>query len=110
MIREQRITSLAQALSSLSESQLTWTESVIRQFQQQPELWASPTSDLITPCVLEMFGDALQIHHCLSTEALSKDRFEYALDQVLNRCGISAILADKCNPGHDIRSKGYLLA
>jgi hypothetical protein len=104
--REQRIASLAQALPNLSESQLAWTEGVIRQFQQKPELWAYPKSDLITPCVLEMFGDALQIHHCFSTEALSKDRFEYALDRVLNKCGIPAVLADKCNPGHDITIKG----
>jgi type II restriction enzyme len=53
-----------------------------------------------------MFGDALQIHHCFSTEALSKDRFEYALDRVLNRCGIPSTLADKCDPGHDITIKG----
>src|SRR5208283_606738 len=106
MTREKRIASLAQALSGLSESQLMWTEGVIRQFQQKPELWADAKSDLITPCVLEMFGDALQIHHCFSTEALSKDRFEYALDRVLNRCGIPAVLADKCNPGHDITIRG----
>src|ERR1035438_2536801 len=104
--REQRIASLAQALSSLSESQLGWTEGVLRQFHQKPDLWANPESDLITPCALEQFGDALQIHHCFSTEALSKDRFEYAFDRVLNRCGIPSVLASKGNPGHDITIKG----
>src|ERR1035438_10599660 len=107
--REQRIASLAQALSSLSESQLGWTEGVLRQFHQKPDLWANPESDLITPCALEQFGDALQIHHCFSTEALSKDRFEYAFSRVLNRCGIPATLADKCNPGHDITERSVPL-
>jgi hypothetical protein len=97
---------LAEALSKLSESQLAWTEGVLHQFQQKPELWANPDSDLIKPCVLEQFGDALQIHHCFSTEALSKDRFEYAFDRVLNRCGIKSVLASKGNPGHDITIKG----
>jgi restriction endonuclease SmaI-like protein len=97
-----RIRALAESLASLSESQLQWTEGVIQQFQQKPTLWRNPASNLVTECVLEMFGDALQIHHCLSTEALSKDRFEYAFDRVLNRCGIPSVLADKCNPGHDI--------
>lgn len=79
---------------------------MIRQFQEKPELWVNPDSDLITPCVLEQFGDALQIHHCFSTEALSKDRFEYAFNYVLNRCGIQSVLARKGNPGHDITIKG----
>jgi len=105
-IRLQRVKALAKALKDLSESQLQWTEGVIRQFQQKPNLWRNPVSDLVTECVLEMFGDALQIHHCLSTEALSKDRFEYAFDRVLNRCGITSSLAVKCNPGHDITIKG----
>lgn len=101
-----RVKILAKALADLSESQLHWTEGVIQQFQQKPDLWRNPASDLVTECVLEMFGDALQIHHCLSTEALSKDRFEYALNHVLNRCGIHSSLADKCNPGHDITIAG----
>lgn len=104
--RGKLVASLAQGLSKLSESQLAWIEGVLYQFRQKPELWANPDSDLITPCVLEQFGDALQIHHCFSTEALSKDRFEYAFNRVLNRCNIKAKLADKCNPGHDITIKG----
>jgi type II restriction enzyme len=100
--RQQRIQALAASLVHLSESQIQWTEGIIRQFQQKPVLYRNPKSDLVNECVLEMFGDALQIHHCLSTEALSKDRFEYALNRVLNLCGIKSTLADKCNPGHDI--------
>jgi type II restriction enzyme len=101
-VRAAKIKALAKALTDLSESQLDWLEGVVNQFSIEPELYRNPASDLITACVLEMFGDALQIHHCFSTEALSKDWFEYAFSRVLNRCGIPATLADKCNPGHDI--------
>lgn len=104
--REERIRFLANALHELSDSQLAWTEGVINQFKLKPDLYRNPRSDLITACVLEMFGDALQIHHCLSTEALSKDRFEYALSRVLPLCGIEATLAPKGNPGHDITIGG----
>lgn len=105
-VRAAKIKALAQSLTDLSESQLDWMEGVIRQFTIDPDLQRNPTSDLVTDCVLAMFGDALQIHHCFSTEALSKDRFEYALNRVLNQCGVPATLADKCNPGHDITIKG----
>ena len=104
--RANRIRALAQNLTTLSDSQLAWMEGVIKQFTIEPELQRNPASDLISDCVLEMFGDALQIHHCFSTEALSKDRFEYSFNRVLNRCGIPSTLADKCNPGHDITIRG----
>ncbi|MGH9449090.1 MAG: restriction endonuclease [Terriglobia bacterium] len=97
---------MANTLQELSDSQLAWTEGVINQFKIKPNLYRNPGSDLITRCTLEMFGDALQIHHCLSTEALSKDRFEYALSRVLNLCGIAATLASRGNPGHDITIAG----
>lgn len=105
--RAARIAALAKSLENLSQSQLDWIESVVRQFSVEPVISRNPSSDLVTDCVLLMFGDALQIHHCLSNEALSKDKFEYALERVLNRCGISAKLIDnKCNPGHDITISG----
>lgn len=104
--RAARIMALAAKLTALSESQLVWMEGVIRQFSIEPELHRNPASDLVSDWVLAVFGDALQIHHCFSTEALSKDRFEYAFDRVLNQCGIPSTLADRCNPGHDITIRG----
>lgn len=104
--RVNRIRALAQDLTTLSGSQLAWMEGVIKQFAIEPELQRNPASDLISDCVLAMFGDALQIHHCFSTEALSKDRFEYAFNRVLNQCGIPSALADKCHPGHDLTIRG----
>ena len=95
-----------ESLSKLSDSQLTWTEGVIEQFTLKPENYRRPDSDIITPCVLEMFGDALQIHHCFSLHALSKDHFEHALEAVFKRCMIPATLAQRGNPGHDITIRG----
>ena len=100
--RSTKLRELAKVLGTLSDEQLAWLEGVISQFRQKPLLWRNPSSTLVTQCVLEMFGDALQIHQCFSTEPLSKDRFEFALERVLVRCGIPAKLARKGNPGHDI--------
>lgn len=64
------------------------------------------SSDLLDDCLLEMLGDALRIHHCLSAEPLSKDRFEYALERAANLCGKKAQRAPRGNPGHDLTLNG----
>jgi type II restriction enzyme len=48
------------------------------------------------------FGDVLRIHHCFSSEAFTKDKFEYALEKTCNACGLPARLARRGNRGHDI--------
>jgi len=99
----QRIARLGEALSHLRPSQLGWIEAVVDQLRRPAtfDRWAS--SDLVTPCVLEDFGDALRIHHCFSAEPFSKDKFEYALERVLTLCGIPAQrVQSRTNPGHDI--------
>ena len=101
-----RIRELAAAPGGLSTYQLEWLEGVVNQFKLKPDLWREPKSELVTECVSEMFGDALQIHHCFSREPLSKDRFEYAFERVLNHCGIPAQMASRGNPGHDITIAG----
>jgi len=104
--REQRLHRLCEALRSLSDGQVGWIEHVVTQFGNEYDFTRWDDSDLITPCVLQDFGDALRIHHCFSKEAFSKDKFEYALERVVNLCGMEAELAPKGNPGHDITING----
>lgn len=57
--------------------------------------------------MLERIGDALRIHHAFSRQALSKDRFEFALERALKLCGVDADLAtSRTNRGHDITIRG----
>jgi len=102
---------IIERLGILSTRQLDWLVGVVEQFAQTSERWRNPESDIVTDGVLASFGDALQIHHCFSTEALSKDRFEYAFARALNENGIPATLASRGNPGHDvtIRSQRFSL-
>jgi type II restriction enzyme len=101
------VRSLAQALVELTPSQLDWVGGVIRQFHLPHEFHRKEDSDLVTPAVLDMLGDALRIHHAFSRQALSKDRFEFAFERSLNRAGIHAELVEnRTNRGHDITILG----
>ncbi len=46
------------------------------------------------------------MHHCLSREPFSKDKFEYALERVLKEAGISATMAPRGQRGFDIEIAG----
>jgi type II restriction enzyme len=101
------VRALAQALVELTPSQLDWVGGVIRQFHLPHEFHRKDDSDLVTHSVLEMLGDALRIHHAFSRQALSKDRFEFALERSLNRAGIQAeLVGSRTNRGHDITIQG----
>ncbi len=73
---KQRIARLVVALDQLRPSQIGWIEAVVAQLQRATAFSRWEKSDLVTPCVLDDFGDALRIHHCFSAEPFSKDKFE----------------------------------
>ena len=104
--REDRLRRLCEALRELTSGQMGWGEAVVQQFRRPAEFRRLPVSDIINDCVPQDFGDALRIHHCFSREPFTKDKFEFALERVVNLCGMSAALAPKGNPGHDITLNG----
>lgn len=104
--RETHLFDLYQSLKDLTDGQVGWVEKVVEQFRKPAKFERLKTSDIVNECVLQDFGDALRIHHCFSNEAFTKDKFEYALERVSNLCGISAKLAPRGNPGHDITING----
>lgn len=66
-----------------------------------------PELRLINAEVGQRIGDALQVHHAFSRQALSKDRFEFAFEAALNKAGIQAELVNnRTNRGHDITIAG----
>ena len=102
-----RVDKLAKALSQLTHPQLEFIENVVDQFRKPfITLERHQESDFVDERFLRDFGDVLRIHHCFSKESLSKDRFEYAFEKILNQCGRLAVLAPKGNPGHDITVEG----
>ena len=105
---ETRIKSLCEALKGLTEGQIEWISSVIDRFKEPANFWRNPKSDIIDDCILQDLGDALRIHHSFSKEPFTKDKFEYAIERVVNLCRNekAAKLAPKGNPGHDITIYG----
>ena len=103
-----RIERLSAALRMLTQPQLEFIENVVSQFRKpflRIERFSS--SDLVDDKLLRDFGDVLRMHHCFSKDALSKDRFEYALERTLTLCGKTAVLAaSRTNRGHDITIEG----
>lgn len=104
---ENEILALAKALHHLSESQRGLVKRVMAQFALPFKFKRNAKSDWITDSVLNHFGDALRTHHALSRQALSKDRFEFALERALNMGGIKAgLVSSRTHRGHDISIAG----
>ena len=99
--KKAQIKLLGEKLFALSSSQIGWVESIISQFSVT-HFYNVVDSDIFDECMLESFGDALLIHHCMSKEPFSKDKFEYVLERVANFCGKRAEISPKGNLGHDI--------
>lgn len=95
MTRNERIQRLIAAIPYLSNYRLQLVDRVVVAFNQPKDFRRNSKSTLITPTVLEDFGDVLRMHHCLSREPFSKDKFEYALERVLKEAGITATMAPR---------------
>ena len=104
--RDELLGSIAQVIEGLTNGQLDWVNQVVVQFGKWHEFTRLKSSDIVSEGTLQDFGDALRVHHCFSSEAFSKDKFEYVLERVSNLNGLNAGLAPKGNPGHDIVIEG----
>jgi hypothetical protein len=101
------VLALAEALFGLTPSQRFWVNSVIKQFELPFIFWRNHQLNFISEPVLNSLGDAIRIHHAFSRQALSKDRFEYALERALLLNGVDAALSSsRTNRGHDITIEG----
>jgi len=112
LLLKDKIKIIFSELHKLSEPQIDLIELIIGNLNIPFEiLWYNNNSDLTSASFVSLFGDYLKVHHCLSVEALSKDRFEYALEDICQKVGFSAELAPRGNPGRDITidNKNYSL-
>lgn len=98
---DERIDRLTTALRQLRAGQLHWVEQVTDALRSSSET-VSLVSEIMSEDCARDFCDILRIHHVFSVEPFTKDKFEYALVQVLGWHGKRACLAAKGNPGYDI--------
>lgn len=102
---------LMTTLERLSPAQQLWVQRIVIAFDVPKRFLRNESSDLITQLALDNIGDKLISHHANSNSSLSKDKFEYALDEAMNSSGaISELATSKTNRGHDITINGVPFA
>jgi len=107
LLTKREIGEIVEALRRLTPAQQQWVKATILAFGALRQFWRAPDSDIVTQTVLDNFGDRLMSHHAGSRQALSKDRFEFALEAVLNDSGIPArLVKSRTNRGHDLTIAG----
>ena len=107
LLTKREIGEIVDALRRLTPAQQQWVKATILAFGALRKFWRAPDSDIVTQTVLDNFGDRLMSHHAGSRQALSKDRFEFALEAVLNDSGIPArLVKSRTNRGHDLTIAG----
>jgi transcriptional regulator with XRE-family HTH domain len=106
-IENSEIEELILAIKRLTSSQRKRIKATIAGFEGPKDFQRASNSDLVSPVLLEYFGDQLLNHHANSRQALSKDRFEFAFESALNESGIaSQLVRSRTNRGHDITIDG----
>jgi len=98
---------LVEALLRLTPNQRHLVKGAIFAFDVSHIFWRAPDSNFINQSLLDNFGDRLLSHHANSYQALSKDRFEFALEAALNHSNMPSMLVkSRTNRGHDITIEG----
>jgi len=106
-LSEREIRAVIDKLRRLTPAQQDLIKSTILALGTVREFDRALDSDVVTDSVLAFLGDRLLVHHAGSRQALSKDRFEFALESALRAAGIDAQLAtSRTNRGHDITIRG----
>lgn len=93
-------------LRDLPESQLDQIEPILRALGDPPSYAANPTSDFATDGFAVLFGGILRNHHVVSHEPFTKDKFEHALEKVLNATDHEATRAPRGIAGRDLDVDG----
>lgn len=106
-LSDKELSEIVEALRRLSPAQQKLVKSTVQALSSTVEFVRAKDSDIVTDAVLASLGDRLLTHHVSSRQALSKDRFEFALEAALNDAGIDAqLVRSRTNRGHDITVRG----
>lgn len=98
--------SLLGAISRLRDDQLELIEAQVRALVSPVSISLDANSDLIDEELAVHLGDVLKLHHVLSNEPFTKDKFEFALVAAAQRSGHVAEMAPRGNPGWDVTIDG----
>jgi hypothetical protein len=94
---------LLEQIRGLKSGEIKAVSSMVETLHQEKEFWRDPESTIITDEILEGVGARLRIHHSMSYEAFSKDKFEFAMIGAARDAGYEASKAIRGNRGEDIK-------
>lgn len=97
---------IKERLDRMTEPQLELVDRIVSALVAPCAHTTDDESDFATQQFAEVFGQRLRLHHVMSTERFTKDKFEHALLDTFEKLGVKAELAPRGNPGHDITVDG----
>lgn len=93
-------------IKMLSPRRFAAVEAFVEGYANAVDIDLNPDSDVVTEDFAEAFGDVLRLHHTVSSEPFTKDKFEYAVVSLLNELEHDARKAPAGNPGRDLEVDG----
>jgi hypothetical protein len=97
---------LQRRIAALRPDQQDRLDVIMQALEAITDLDLLPNSDIVSRDWAVQFADVLQLHHSVSAEPFTKDKFEYAVVEMARILRIDATKAPKGNPGWDITFNG----
>lgn len=105
--RDERFHQLEDKLRKLADPfMMVLVEDIVDALLTDDEMFVEPTSDVMNEAIARQFGATLKVHHVMSREPFTKDKFEFALARVLRAHGRDAHKMPYGNPGQDLEVDG----
>lgn len=96
------IADLISKVDCLAPGEVKAIDSLADIFREEKLFWRNECSDIISEEMLEGIGARIRMHHAMSFEAFTKDKFEFAMIGAARDLGLQASKAGRGNPGHDV--------
>ncbi len=100
--RDALLAKLLDALAPLSTPRLGVLTRIVEAFASELVITQHPTSDFADGAFAQLLGDTLLIHHTLSNENFTKDKFEHGIVAALRGVGKRAELTPRGTHGADL--------
>lgn len=104
--RDETVELVLDKMSKFSNAEIDIVMKIVLCLAKPIQIARNSEQDFFSEQIIKEIGNNLKIHHAISNEPFTKDRFEYVLESSFNKNGVLAELAERGNPGHDITISG----
>jgi type II restriction enzyme len=96
------IRELVSIVTDLNPGEIKAISSLATMFKQKSFFWRNGNSTVISREMLDGIGARIRMHHAMSYEPFTKDKFEFAMVGAARDVGLAASKSTRGNPGHDV--------